>query len=108
VVAGLALLHDAYWALAFLTLPAWVWPLLLRASSAGARAANQTMVVLSGCVFYFVAAALELRLGLSARLLWHAALATATGLFEPATVLLGLATVAVGIRMVAIQTIAEP
>jgi hypothetical protein len=46
-------------------------------------------------------------LGLGWKVLWCEMLALSTGLFRPAGVLLGVAAAAVGVRMIAIQSLRD-
>jgi hypothetical protein len=99
----LGFLHNPYWTVTFLVLPAWIWALVERGDGAGARAANSIWILAAAVVYYMVTAAYAARLGLGWKILWYEVLAISTGLFTFPGYLLASAAFALAIRFVTIQ-----
>jgi hypothetical protein len=108
VVALLAFLHNPYWAVSFLVLPAWIWALVDRADGTGPRAANCIWILAAGVVYYMVTAAYAARLGLGWNFIWYEVLAVSTGLFTLPGYMLASAAFALAIRFLAIHARATP
>ena len=103
-VIVIALLYNSYWAVTFLALPAWLWAAVGAGQNAGRRASNRVWILAGGLFFYLVTAHYAGELGLGWKILWYQILAISTGLFSIEGVLLGVATICVGARFVAIQS----
>jgi acetylornithine deacetylase/succinyl-diaminopimelate desuccinylase-like protein len=102
--AVLALAYNSYWAAVFLALPAWMWSLVTEGDEVGGRAANRLAIAGAGIVALFATVYLARMLDLEWRIFWYEILALSTGLFSGKAALLAASTVAVGIRMWAIQS----
>ncbi len=99
-----ALLHNAYWAVTFLVLPAWVWMLVGFSAGAGGRTANRICIVAAGLPFYAVEMLYAGRLGLGWKLIWYEILALSTGMFTFSGFLLASSSIALGLRFFVIQS----
>jgi len=102
--AVLALAYNSYWAAVFLALPAWMWSLVTEGDGVGDRSANRLAIAGAGVVALFATVYLARMLGLGWRILWYDVLALSTGMFSGKAALLAASTIAVGIRMWAIQS----
>jgi hypothetical protein len=102
IVVGLG--HNRYWTVTFLALPAWIWGLTGLGKGSGGRVGNRIWIGASGMVFYIFVIWCAARLELGWRVVWYAILASGTGMFSPTGVLLGVAAVGLGLRLVAIQS----
>jgi len=99
-----ALQHNSYWALTFIAFPAWIWTLVGVGEKHGGRVASRIMILGGGVPCVVVHALYAARLGLGRKLIWYEVLALSTGMLTTSGYLLGAATVALGIRFLAIQT----
>ncbi len=99
-----ALLHNAYWAVTFLMLPAWIWMLVGFSAGAGGRAANRIWIVAAGLPCYAVEILYAGQLGLGWKLVWYEILALSTGLFTFSGFLLASLSIALGLRLLMIQS----
>jgi hypothetical protein len=107
VVSLAALADNPFGAVTFLALPALLWIWISPGPTAGRRGMNGVLV-LSGflvVVLLFAQYALTLRLG--AFILWYVFLALAYAQFTPVQVVLTCATLAVGIRLLALGSVAR-
>ncbi len=102
-IVGLGLVHNSYWAAAFLLLPAWIWAMLERPRSAPGRLMNLALLLLSIVPWLGVTVYCASLLGIAWKIIWFELLALSTGLFRPAAYLLSAATIAVGLRFLALQ-----
>jgi Peptidase family M28 len=102
IVAGLW--YNRYWTVTFLALPAWIWGLTGLGKGSGGRVGNRIWIVASGMVFYILVIWCAVRLGLGWRVAWYAILASSIGMFTATGVLLAVAAVGLGLRLVAIQS----
>jgi hypothetical protein len=103
VVAG-ALFYNAYWAVSFLTLPAWIWALVGPGRGPGGRAANRVMILTAGVLYYALSCSYAARLCVGWKLFWYEILALSTGMFRGQAFLLSMAMFALAIRFLAIQS----
>ncbi len=104
VVVISALHHNAYWAVTFLALPAWIWMLVGFSRGTGGRVANRIWVVAAGIPCYAVEVLYARCLGLGWKLAWYEILALSTGMFTLTGFLLASATFSVGLRLFVIQS----
>jgi hypothetical protein len=111
VILGLvtfcALLYNPYWAVTFLLLPAWLWGLVGAGRGPGGRAANRMIILAAGILYYTVSGAYAARLFMGWKLIWYEVLALSTGLFQWQAFLLASLVIAVGIRLLAIQSVSR-
>jgi hypothetical protein len=103
VVLG-ALAYNPYWAVSFLVLPAWVWAWVGAGRGPGGRAANRLMILSAGVLYYAVSGSFASSLFLGWRLFWYEILALSTGMFHWHGFVLTAASIALGIRFLAIQS----
>jgi len=105
VIVVAALEHNPYWAVVFFALPAWIWGLVGEGEEVGARAANRIAILGAGIICAFVTVYFARSLGLGWKVFWYEILALWTGTFSAPGALLGAAAAAVGLRMLAIQSL---
>jgi len=99
-----ALRNNSYWAVTFLTLPAYVWGLVSGGGSIGTRRANRLWILAAGVIHYSVLILLATGLDLGWGVFWYLVLALSTGLFSPGGYMLLAAMATLGIRFLAIQS----
>ena len=99
----LALFHNSYWAVAFLSLPCWVWGLLGYSRHWSKRILHWTWILAAGLPCSALLFILASRFGLSPNLIWYQVLALNSGLFTAPGYFLGTAAAALGIRFMVIQ-----
>jgi hypothetical protein len=104
VVVVCSLRYNAYWAVTFLVLPAWLWGLVGAGQGPGGRAANRMIILAAGIPYYMISSSFASRLGLGWKLVWYEVLALSTGLFHGQAFLLAALVFALGIRFLAIQS----
>ncbi|HSW39534.1 MAG TPA: M28 family peptidase [Acidobacteriota bacterium] len=99
-----ALLHNTYWAMTFMLLPAWLWTIIGNGETAGKRLINRVWVLVAAvpCMIALVWFASGLGLGLN--FIWYQILALTTGLFSTSGFFIGALAVALGLRFLAIQS----
>jgi len=103
VLVALALFYNSYWALAFLLLPSWIWPLCDPGDEVLAHIRNRFLILIA-CIPYCLALKLlASELVMSGSLIWYQILALANGLFSKSGYLLWAASAALGIRFFVIQ-----
>jgi hypothetical protein len=102
-VVMLALIYDSYWAVAFLTLPAWIWGALGRGRSPATRIAGAIVVLLAGLALYAQAIASERILAAGIDVLWYAVLGLSNGMLSWKGYLLSASTIVLGLRFLALQ-----
>ncbi len=103
IIVALALIYNSYWAVVFLLLPAWIWPMVDRGRTPGERIRNALLIVAAGIPFCAAMWAFCSRFGLSWNLLWYQVLALASGLFTTAGYYLGIAGISIGVRFLVLQ-----
>jgi hypothetical protein len=103
ITAVLALLHNSYWAVTFLTLPCWIWGLAGPGRNRNKRLQHWIWIAAAGLPYLIVPWFLRSSIGIDTSLVWYQALALDTGLFSAAGYFLATATVAIGIRFLVIQ-----
>jgi len=102
VVTG-AILHNSYWAAAFLLLPAWIWTLIDGARSLRKRSIN-LLLICAAAIPYFAMLSIHAReFNPGGSLIWYQVLALSTGLFTETGFYLAVAAIALGIRFICIQ-----
>jgi hypothetical protein len=104
VVVVLALVHNAYWAVSFLGLPALVWGLVGPGKGVGERAANRILILASGIPYVLVSCSWASRLDLGWKMIWYEVLAIDTGIFSIPGYLLAAVSFALCIRFLVIQS----
>ncbi len=104
IVIVLALIHNAYWAVTFLALPAWIWGLVGAGKGTGERAANRILILAAGILYIMVSCSWASRLCLGWKLIWYEILAIGTGMFTVQGYLLSVAAFALCIRFLVIQS----
>ncbi|MEJ2245738.1 MAG: M28 family peptidase [Acidobacteriota bacterium] len=103
VTAILALLHNSYWAVTFLTLPCWIWGLVGHSRHSNKRILHWIWILAAGLPCFAILWLLGPRFGISLNLIWYQILALSTGLFSATGYILGAAATAIGIRFMVIQ-----
>jgi hypothetical protein len=103
VTAALALLHNSYWATAFLLLPAWIWAFIGCGRTQAERIRNGIWILAAGIPYYAALWIYAARLDLGWNFLWYQVLALSSGLFSLSSYILATAAVALGIRFLVIQ-----
>ncbi len=104
IVIILALVHNAYWAVSFLVLPALIWGLLGPGKGPGERAANRILILAAGIMYIMVSCSWASRLGLGWKMIWYELLAMSTGMFGTKGYVLAASAFALGIRFLVIQS----
>lgn len=99
----LALLHNSYWAVTFLSLPCWIWGLVGSGSGWNKRLPHWIWIAAAGLPYFIVPWFLVSSVRIDTSLIWYQALVLNTGLFSAAGYFLATATVAIGIRFCVIQ-----
>jgi hypothetical protein len=103
-VIVLSLIHNAYWAVTFLALPALVWGLVGPGKGAGEKAANRILMLAAGVPYIMVSISWASRLGLGWKMIWYEILAIGTGMFTAQGYLLAAAAFALCLRFLVIQS----
>jgi len=103
ITVVLALLHNPYWAVTFLSLPCWIWILVGHSGHSNKRILHWTWILVAGLPCCAVLWLLAPRFGMSLNLIWYQVLALNTGLFSAPGFFLGTAAAALGIRFMVIQ-----
>ncbi|MBN2241578.1 MAG: M28 family peptidase [Acidobacteria bacterium] len=103
IAAVLALFHNSYWAVSFLTLPCWIWGLTGPGDGWNKRLRHWAWIAAAGIPYFIVPWFLAARNGIDTSLVWYQVLALNTGLFSAAGYFLAAATAALGIRFLTIQ-----
>jgi hypothetical protein len=104
VVVICALRYNAYWAVTFLILPAWLWGLVGAGQGPGGRAANRMVILAAGVLYFMISCSYASRLCLGWKLVWYEILALSTGMFHWQAFVLSSLVFALGIRFLAIQS----
>lgn len=104
IVVVLALIHNAYWAVGFLVLPAVVWGLVGLGKGPGERAANRILILAAGILYVMVSCSWASRLCLGWKLIWYEVLAIGTGMFSVQGYLLSAAIFALCTRFLVVQS----
>jgi hypothetical protein len=102
-IVVLALIHNSYWAVFFLLLPAWVWSLIGRGKTLGERLRNGIWIIAAGIPFYAAVGMYCARLGLGWNYLWYQVLALDSGLFTASGYYLGISGIVLGVRFLVVQ-----
>jgi hypothetical protein len=103
ISVAFALSYNSFWALIFLTLPAWIWAIVDSQGTFSKRFRNQVIILAAGipyCAFLWLFADQR---GMGWSFLWYQVLALTTGLFSPTAYFLSVAAIAIGIRFLVIQ-----
>ena len=101
VVLGIG--YNSYWAVAFVSLPAWVWVMTGRGNSATSRLLNAGLIVAAGLPCYASTVYYSRFLDVGWRIVWFGILALSTGMFSPVAFFLTAMMVAIGLRLAALQ-----
>jgi hypothetical protein len=101
--ATLGICYNSYWAVAFLALPAWLWVLTDRGRSLKSRLLKAALVVCAGVPWFALMGCSSRFLDVGWRLVWYGILALSTGMFSPVAYFLTAMTVAIGLRLAALQ-----
>jgi hypothetical protein len=104
-VISAALHYNPYWAVLFLLLPAWIWSLVGMGKGYGGSSANALWIIAAGIPYYAVIAFYSSSLNLGWKAIWYNVLCLSTGMLTLEGFLLSAATLAIGIRLLAIQFI---
>ncbi|MBN2318650.1 MAG: M28 family peptidase [Acidobacteria bacterium] len=99
----LALFHNSYWAVTFLTLPCWIWGLAGPGRDWNKRLRHWIWFAAAGLPFLIVPWFLASSIGIDTSLIWYQVLALNTGLFSAPGYFLAAAAVALGIRFSVVQ-----
>jgi hypothetical protein len=102
-VVALAICYNSYWAVAFLSLPAWVWVLTGEGRTLASRTLNAVLIVLAGLPWYAATVHYSHFPDIGWGMVWFVVLAFSTGLFSPAAYFLAAMMVAIGLRLAALQ-----
>ena len=100
----LALIYNSCWAVTFLALPSVIWSLVRGGTTAGGRAANRILIVAAAIPYFAITLSYVLAMGLGWKALWFQTLALSAGLFTLSGFCLATAAIAVGIRLLALQS----
>jgi hypothetical protein len=103
ITVTLALFYNTFWALIFLTLPAWIWAFVESRETLGKRIRNGMLILAAAIPYFSVMWLFASQRGLGWNFLWYQVLAISNGLFSPAAYFLGALTITIGIRFFAIQ-----
>ena len=103
ITATLALFHNSYWAVTFLTLPCWIWGLAGPGRDWNKRLRHWVWFAVAGLPFFIVPWFLASSIGIDTSLIWYQVLALNTGLFSASGYFLATAAVALGIRFSVVQ-----
>jgi len=103
IAVVLALFHNSYWAVTFLTLPCWVWGLTGPGRNRKKRLYHGILVAAAGLPYFIVPWFLAVSIRIDTDLVWYQALALNTGLFSAPGYFLAAAAVALGIRFLIVQ-----
>jgi hypothetical protein len=99
-----AVIYNSYWAVFFLTLPAWIWALVGGKLAGAPRMKNRILIFAAGITFYIALVMDASRWNLmSWNFIWYQVLALSNGLFTQAAYFLATSAIAIGIRFLAIQ-----
>jgi hypothetical protein len=104
VVLVLAFTYNSYWTATFLLLPSLIWGLIGPGATIGARAANRILILAAGVPYAFLLIGAARGMGLGWNMIWFQMLAFSTGLFTLIAYCLATAAVALGVRLLAIQS----
>jgi len=104
LVILVSLQYNSFWALVFLALPALSWGMVPPGSGVGGRAANRIIILAGWVVAYAVIYGVAARFGIGWKVVWLGLLAMANGVFQSEGSLLVVATIVLGIRFLAIQS----
>jgi hypothetical protein len=108
IVVLLALQYDAYWASAFLTLPALIWGAVGRGRSVGARILGALAIPAAGFVLYAAAFLSEQGLGVGVDVFWYAVLGLGNGMLKWQGYFLAASAVVLGLRFLSLQLFTPP
>lgn len=103
ITVALALFYNTFWALIFLTLPAWIWAFVVKAETFDKRIRNSILILAAVIPYFAVLWLFASQRGMGWNFLWYQVLAIATGLFSPTAYFLSAAMITIGIRFLAIQ-----
>jgi hypothetical protein len=103
VTVVLAFFYSSYWAASFLLAPAWIWAIVGGSRSAIVRVRNWILIAAAGIPYFIFLWLFASNLGMHRDFVWYQILALSTGLFTPSAFLLWAATIALGIRFLALQ-----
>jgi len=103
IVAAISLQVSAYWAVTFLALPAFVWPLLGRARNVAMRFGTALAIVAAGTISVVTAYLSQPSVSAGANVLWYAALGLSSGMLRWQGFLLASSAVVLGMRFIALQ-----
>ena len=103
IVLALAFAHNAYWTVTFLLLPAWIWGLVGASRGKLGRIANRLWILAAGIPCYLVSIFYASRQDLGWKVIWYQVLALSTGVITLQGFLLAAASIALGIRFMAVQ-----
>jgi hypothetical protein len=103
VVLGIC--YNSYWAVVFLSLPAWVWVLVERGRSVTSRLLRAALVASAGLPWFALTCHYSRFLDVGWRIAWYEILALSTGMFSPAAYFLTGMMVATGLRLAVLQFI---
>lgn len=98
-----ALFYNHYWAVVFLLLPAWMWGLTDRGRSAGRRVGMCLLVLAAGLPYLVILFMYGSGMQLGWNFIWYQLLALGNGMFTRTGFFVATASVALGIRFMAIQ-----
>jgi len=97
----LAFIHNPYWASLFLLLPAWIWSLTGKGPFL-----HKILILTAGIPYLAVLGMYGFSLHMGWKLVWYQVLALGNGLFTPSGYFIATAVIAIGIRLLVIQSAA--
>jgi hypothetical protein len=103
VVVVLAMGYNSYWAVAFLSLPAWVWVLVEKGRCATSRLLKAALIPAAGLPWFALATHYSHFPGAGWPMIWFEILALSTGMFTLVAYFLAAMMVAIGLRLAALQ-----
>lgn len=103
IAVVLALFHNSYWTVTFLTLPCWIWGLTGSGRNRKKRLRHWILIAATGLPYFIVPWFLAVSIRIDTDLIWYQALALNTGLFSAPGYFLAAAMVALGIRFLIVQ-----
>lgn len=108
ILAALALVYNSFWAVLFLAVPAWIWPMINSAQTGRRKFRNACWLLVPAIPCLLAAGLMASQMGMHWNIGWYYVLAISTRLFSPAAYFLGAAAIALGIRFLAIQGHGHP
>jgi hypothetical protein len=95
--------YNSYWAVAFLSLPAWIWVLVEKGRCARSRLLKAALILPAGLPWFALTTHYPHFPGVGWPMIWFEILALSTGMFTLVAYFLAAMMVAIGLRLAALQ-----